>query len=104
MSKMKLMLDVVHDLHALANSLEALTNAAIDEASEPDAVSDVSTEAPVSKGPKLTIVELRAFVAERSTPENRPKIRALIETYGVNKLTELSEDKYEAIMREVEAL
>ena len=59
--------------------------------------------APVSN-PKLTIVELRAFVAARSTPENRPKIKEILTRYGVKKLTELSENQYEAVKNEVAAL
>ena len=62
-----------------------------------------ATAAPVSE-PKLTIVELRAFVAARSTPENRPKIKAILTKYGVKKLTELSENQYEAVKNEVAAL
>ena len=46
----------------------------------------------------------RAFVAERSTPENRPKIRAILEKHGVRKLTELQESQYAAVMDEVAAL
>lgn len=53
---------------------------------------------------KLTIVELRAFVAARSTPENRPKIKEILARYGVKKLTELSENQYEAVKNEVDAL
>ena len=59
--------------------------------------------APVSN-PKLTIVELRAFVAARSTPENRPKIKEILARYGVKKLTELSENQYESVKNEVAAL
>ena len=54
---------------------------------------------PVSE-PKLTIVELRAFVAARSTP----KIKAILTRYGVKKLTELQESQYEAVRNEVAAL
>ena len=52
--------------------------------------------------PKLTLVELRAFVAERSTPENRTKIKAILGQFGVKKLTELREDQYSAVMAEVQ--
>ena len=62
-----------------------------------------NTAVPVSE-PKLTIVELRAFVAARSTPENRPKIKAILTKYGVKKLTELQESQYEAVKNEVAAL
>ena len=57
-----------------------------------------------SPAPKLTIVELRAFVAARSTPENRPKIKEILTRYGVKKLTELQESQYEAVKNEVAAL
>ena len=55
-------------------------------------------------GKKLTIAEVRAFVAERTKPENRAQIRAILKSFGVAKLTELPEDKYEAMMAEVAKL
>ena len=58
---------------------------------------------PVSN-PKLTIVDLRTFVAARSTPENRPKIKGILTRYGVKKLTELQESQYDAVKNEVAAL
>lgn len=57
---------------------------------------------PAPEKPKLTLVELRAFVAERSTPENRPRIKEILGQFGVKKLTELREDQYSAIMVEVQ--
>ena len=60
---------------------------------------------PAPAAPKPpTLVELRAFVAERSTPQTRPKIRALLAGHGVAKLTDLPESAYLDLMREVEAL
>ena len=53
---------------------------------------------------KLTIAEVRAYVAERTRPENRAQIRAILKSFGVAKLTELPEDKYEAMMAEVAKL
>jgi hypothetical protein len=61
-----------------------------------------STVAP--KPPQPTLVELRAYVAEKSTPENRPRIKAILEAFGVKKLTDLPEDQYPALMHEVETL
>ncbi len=54
--------------------------------------------------PKLSIAELRAYVAERSTPENRPRIRAILARYGVAKLTDLADEHYAALKAEVDAL
>ena len=41
-------------------------------------------------------------MAERSTPENRPKIKAILGQFGVKKLTELREDQYSAVIAEVQ--
>lgn len=110
MSRTKLALDVVQDLRSLADSIEVLANALVDGMPvPPDApeqpVADNTPPAENAAAEKpLSLVELRAFVAERSTPENRPKIKALLTQHGVNKLTELPEDQYEALKREVAAL
>ena len=69
--------------------------ASFDEKSAAEATSAVPEK------PKLTLVELRAFVAERSTPENRTKIKAILGQFGVKKLTELHEDQYSAVMAKV---
>lgn len=53
---------------------------------------------------KLTLVELRAYVAEQSTPEKRPKIKAILRKYGADKLTELKEEHYASVMAEVQKL
>ena len=106
MSKMKLALDVVQDLRSLADSIETLANAAAGDVPDNSAPinSNTSPEQTVPSEKPLTLVELRAFVAERSTPENRAKIKALLSKYGVAKLTELPEEHYQALKDEVAAL
>lgn len=106
MSKTKLALDVVQDLRSLADSLEALANAAVNGAPEQADAKPEPAIAPSTAATEksVTLVELRAFVSECSTPENRPKIKALLAQHGVNKLTELPEDQYAALKREVAAL
>ena len=78
------------------------------ETKQPDGFIPYDGHAPFDEKPtdtpKLTIVELRAFVAARSTPDNRPKIKEILTRYGVKKLTELSENQYEAVKNEVAAL
>ena len=60
------------------------------------------TNAPPAR--KYTITEVRAFVAERTKPENRAQIKAILKGFGVSKLTELPEDKYGQLMDEVSKL
>ena len=106
MSKMKLALDVVEDLRSLANSLETLANAAMGDAPGTSAPTqpDPMPPAAAATQPAPTLVELRAFVAERSSPENRPKIKAILESFGVKKLTELPDRHYAALKAKVDAL
>ena len=117
MSRIKMLQDVVQDLRSLTDSLEVLANAIEDSASMPNEpvkaealastpAPPIPNSAPVSGGagaPK-PLAELRAFVAERSTPQTRPQIRALLARHGVAKLTELPESAYLDLMREVAAL
>ena len=60
------------------------------------------TNAPPAR--KYSITEVRAFVAERTKPENRAQIKAILKGFGVSKLTELPEDKYGQLMDEVSKL
>ena len=69
---------------------------------EPMPTNTPPTHTPPAK--KYTITEVRAFVAERTKPENRAQIKAILKSFGVSKLTELPEDKYEALMKEVAKL
>ena len=133
MSKIKMLQDVVQDLRSLTDSLEALANVieepdgtqiaaartepvatAPEQTAEPvqptepvrtaaEPAPGADTPAPAAPKPP-TLVELRAFVAARSTPQTRPRIRALLAGHGVAKLTDLPESDYLDLMREVEAL
>ena len=106
MSNTKRALDVAQNLRLLADSLEALVNAIDDAPDVPPVTSTPTTTQPITASTEKppTLVELRAFVSQRSTPENRTKIKALLTQHGVNKLTELPEEHYTALMREVAAL
>lgn len=103
MSKMKLALDVVQDLRNLADSMEALVRAAESGGGLPEK-QDPAPMPEAKPNTVPTLVELRAYVAERSTPENRAKIKDILTKYGVRKLTELQEGQYAAVMNEVSAL
>ena len=103
MSKQIQGMAVVRDLRSLADSLEALF---LDDAPVAVAVPDkpappIPNAATEEEPHQLTLVELRAMIAEISTPENRPKIKAVLNQFGVAKLTELRPDQYQAVILEV---
>ena len=90
----------------LREQFETLANAAMGDAPGPSASThpDPTPPADAAAQPGPTLVELRAFVAERSSPENRPKIKAILESFGVKKLTELPDRHYAALKANVDAL
>ncbi len=69
-----------------------------------DTASQTLTTNNSSGEPPLDLVTLRAFVAAKSSPENRAKIKAILRKYGAEKLTELREDAYPSVKAEVGAL
>ena len=63
-----------------------------------------TSKAETENEPALDLVTLRAFVASRSSPENRAKIKAILRKYGAEKLTELNVAAYAAVKAEVARL
>lgn len=95
MSRIKLLKDVVDDLQALVNSLGTLATAIESgEQQEP-----VSAEA---EAPALTLSDVRAVLAGKSQAGFTKEIKALIEKYGAEKLSDVNPEHYEALLQEVE--
>ena len=104
MSRIKLLLDVVEDMHSLANSIQAMAfalaeNCATESVKEPDppTVTD-ETE------PQFTLEAVRAFLGQKSRDGYTDAVRSLLQQFGANKLSEVSVKDYAALMRAAEAL
>lgn len=85
MKQDELILQVAKDLYKLAEHIDSLFNVA-------------------SEKKTVSIEEVRSVLAEKSQAGKGPEIRALIEKYGADKLTDLEPSYYEALLNEVEAL
>lgn len=96
MSRIKLLKDVIDDMHALADSLNTLATAI--ESDEPQA----STQEP--EAPALTLPDVRAVLARKSQAGFTKQIKALIEKYGAVKLSDVNPEHYENLLRDVEDL
>ena len=94
MARIKEIADIAGELRRLADELLALV-------AKPEEGLPQPAE---SEEAALTLEELRAFVAQRSSMENRPKIKAILTRFGVSKLTELPAAQYAALQKEVAAL
>ena len=90
-----LLQNVIDDLQALTNSLSTLATAI--ENGEQQEPASVEPEAPA-----LTLSDVRAVLARKSQAGFTKEIKALIEKYGAEKLSDVNPEHYEALLQEVE--
>lgn len=77
MSKVKLLLDVVEDLRSLADSVQAVADAMLQN--EPTVDAEPKTPAPAPKK-ELTLEEVRAVLGEKSRAGFTAEIQALLKS------------------------
>lgn len=96
MSKVKLIYDVVSDLRALADSVEAVADAIVAHGSA------AGVNLPEAK--QVTLEEVRAVLAEKSHAGFTAEVRALLEKYGAAKLSEVEPSQYAELLADAEGL
>lgn len=122
MSRMKLLLDVVSDLRSLADSLQAVADAAVQggpeqpdqnpeekSAQKPEKKTaakraEPSTEAPAPEPKPLTLEQVRAALAEKSRAGHTAEVKALLIKHGADKLSDIDPAEYPALLAEAEVL
>ena len=96
----KLMLDVAKNLHLLADSVQAvcglITEGLKEEKPEP--------KKEEAKKPSITLEKVRGILAEKSRDGHTKEVRAIIEKFGADKLSEIDPKDYEAVLKEAEVL
>jgi phage host-nuclease inhibitor protein Gam len=102
MSKIKLLLDVVEDIRSLADSLQALCDAADQE--KPDTGKTQHAE-PEMPGPTdISLEQVRIVLADKSRNGLTAEVRELIRKYGADKLSEIKPEHFGAVLKEAEVL
>ena len=129
MGKVKLLLEVIGDLRSLADSLQAVADAAADNGAaeaemtttkEPEetgkagktgkaaAKNTAKKEAKaVKQEPEekpLTLEEVRAVLAEKSRSGHTEEVRELLAKHGTDKLSEIDPAEYPVLLAEAEVL
>lgn len=118
MSKVKLLLDVVNDLHSLADSLQAVADAMMQsqpEAEAPAAGTEKKPKkadtkkaepapSPVPEEKPLTLEEVRAVLAEKSRAGHTAEVKALLIKHGADKLSDIDPAEYPALLADAEVL
>ena len=95
--------DQENAIHA-AGTVQATSENKQQEAASPSTSATSTQDDAVHSPEPISLVDLRAYVAARSTPDKRPKIREALLKYGVKRLTDLQPAQYAAFKAEVDAL
>lgn len=96
-----LMLKIAEDMHQLASSIEALCNLPMSELNK-----DAKTEEPKqeSKKSKVTLEKVRGVLADKSQAGYTAEVKAIIQSHGVNRLSEIAQEDYEVVLKEAETI
>ena len=122
MSRMKLLLDVVSDLRSLADSLQAVADAAVQggpeqsdqnpeekSAQKPEKKTAAKEAEPPAKDSAsekkpLTLEQVRAALAEKSRAGHTAEVKALLLKHGADKLSDIDPAEYPALLADAEVL
>ncbi|NLZ82941.1 MAG: hypothetical protein GX915_04685 [Clostridiales bacterium] len=102
------LINATKDLRAMFSSPEpdeedGLTNTyETDESLE--AKKEYEKNHPVKEEPKITLEDVRARLAQLSRDGKTAQVKALIQKYGANKLSEVNPDEYEALLLDAEVI
>ena len=95
----KVLLEIAENLKNLANSIEAFT-----KETEVEIPKNIEPTPIPAKEETVTLEQVRAALAKKSQSGKQPQVKALIQKYGGNKLTDLDSTCYKELKKEAEEL
>ncbi len=99
MSKMSEMSLCIEELRTASAAIISVADWLAEQFGESEA-----EEAPILPKPELTLEQVRAALAANSRAGHAAEIRALLQKYGAEKLSQIDPENYEALMRDAEVL
>lgn len=103
--EMQTLASVVDSMHKMADGLETLAIYLLRDAGEQQTVSDVkSAEESKPAQPKVTLEEVRAVLAEKSSAGHTDEVRKLLQEFGAAKLSAVDPKDYAALKAKAEVL
>lgn len=108
MSRTKLLLDVISDVRSLADSLQAVVDAMLENNPVEVANQAASTKEPIVENLEepagIKLEDVRAVLADKSRMGHTAAVRDLLAKYGASKLSEINPEKYPALLKDAEML
>ena len=105
--EMQTLASVVDSMHKLAEGLETLAIYLLRDAGEQQAVSDskaTKEPEPDPAPPEVTLEEVRAVLAEKSSAGHTDEVRKLLQDFGAAKLSAVDPKDYAALKAKAEVL
>ena len=103
MSQMKKALVVAEDLERVAGSIRDLVSALQSEP-EPAVTVETKVEEKVSQDPQPTLEELRSLLRTLAEQGKTADVKALIQAFGVERLTDVPKDQYASLLTQAKAI
>lgn len=109
MSRIKLLLNVLNDMHSLADSLEAMANAMAEgdnQTQEQETKQTSAKETNPAKEIKTDVTHemLRELAVKLSRGGRREEVKQLIGKYGVKNITEVAESDLESFYNDLQQM
>jgi hypothetical protein len=104
MSKTKLLLDVIENLHGLADSLQVIADTMMQGEPQPTIQQKEEHEEQPKAKSEVTLEEVRAVLARKSQEGFTAGVKGIIERFGATKLSEIESKDYEEVLLAAEEL
>ena len=95
------LLKVVEDIRSLADSIQAVCNLVIDSLPKE---TDAPKALPEKKPEQIPLEKVRGVLAEKSRSGHTAEVRAIIQKYGADRLSDIDPKDYPAVLAETEVL
>ncbi len=108
----KMLVDLADALRTIANTVTVTTEKQVEEVAKElhehtkqlDAFKALAAEQKAAERPKVTLEQVRAKLAELTRNGKREQVKALLNEFGANKLSEVPADKYAELMAKAEEI
>ena len=97
--------ELMEDVKSKVRTAEVAEETAIVEEVKETSTEEVLTPAPAPETPKITIEQIReVFVAKNNIKGNTPKLKAILAEFGAEKVTDLQEKDFPAVLKALEEI
>ncbi len=104
MSNIKLLLDVIGDIRSLADSLQSLTEEMKENEKTENSAPKTKVKTNTSNQKDVKLEDVRAILADKSRLGKTAQVKALITTFGADKLSDVDPSNYAELMKKAEVL